>query len=120
MQPTFEATYRGELTRFCLRTDRYDYGQRLAVILNSCDDRGQEQESCFAMLSVNVTEFPLASGEFIADHDLARDFLAELETRGLIKQTGKTADYGYVRGSPVCRLTDRARALDRSKHREAK
>jgi hypothetical protein len=107
-----EATYMGSPVILALHTHQYTHGGNLAVRLNLCDDKGREEEP-FCTLSINVTQAGhLPAGEFILNHDVAADFLEDLERQGLVEKTGRTVSYGYVKDRPVCRLTAKARELD--------
>ncbi len=70
---------------------------RVAVMVK---DHGRE----YGMLSINVEEIELESGEFILNHDLNHNsqFLSEMLT--FFEDTGKRVGYGFVRSQPVWRM----------------
>jgi hypothetical protein len=56
------------------------------------------------MLSINVKEIDLETGEFILNHDLncQGQFLSEM--LAFFEDTGKRVNYGFVRGQSVWRM----------------
>lgn len=112
-KPTFEVTYDNEVVTLSLRIERYESNRRIAVELFLCNEQGQETDA-FSRLSINTDDW-IAEDEFVLNHDAEPEFVADLESRGLIERTGRLVDYGYVRGQPVCRLTKRALELDRNR-----
>ena len=85
-----------------LETDRYAYGNRLAVF---AVENGED----FATLSVNIPEEPLSDGEFaFKTYSENEGLIEQFVAAGLIEFTGRYTRWPL--GLPICRLTDLSKA----------
>ncbi len=67
---------------------------KVAVVLR--ESNGQPYAHC----SVN-TEDEMGHGEFVVHHDIDDKLLKALKYSLLFRDTGRTVDYGFVKGRPV-------------------
>jgi len=94
-----------ELGRFELPSEREvrifsgQYGNGCTAVY-ARDDEGIPE----ATISINVETAELDPGEFVVNHDIPRDQLDSWMASGVFRDTGRTVDYGFVRGQPVWEL----------------
>lgn len=83
----------------------------LALMLHLPDGRPYARVSVF----VEGVSASLPSGTFVMHHDCTYDpsFVQQLVRSGLITDTGHAVDYGFVKGAPIYRLRDWAKAAER-------
>jgi hypothetical protein len=84
-----------------VRTSHYPSTGALAVELFD------PSEGPWSRLSVNldpVNMRSMAPNEFILHHDVQGDTLKAIRNSALFEDTGRTANYGFVRGRPIYRL----------------